>query len=221
MPVPSAEQHDSRGTVRAELVTEMVRRTRALMANPSDRLFPLPRDSGTFTWTDAVSTSWIARGAVPRRPSEDDHCQVFRMALRTLMTARAVGDDVHHWLRQNVPQTPAEDLEMREVVLQRLQRGERPRRTPAVYVRLHVVAAADGEGGPSPSSSTGILAARTPVHLDTQAAEDSYSVPESLYWPPSGSSSDSYVSAAATEGGWEEGPWDSSPSAACSAYYSS
>lgn len=221
MPVASGEPHDSCGTVRADLVSEMVRRTRALMANPSGHLFPLPRDSGTFTWTDAVSTSWMARGPVPRRPSEDDHRQVFQMALRTLVTARAVGDDVHQWLRQNVPRTPAEDLEMHDAVLQRMHHGDRPRRPPAAYTRLHVVDATEGAGGPSASSSAVLLAAPPPVPVDTEAEDDTYTVPESLYWPPSGSSSDSYVSVAATDGGVHDVSWDLSPSAACSSYYSS
>ena len=212
MDVASDDPHRSRGTVRSELVSEMTRRTRSLIGNPSGRLFPLPRDSGTFRWTDAVSTSWMAHGPVPRRPSAEDHAAVIQMALRTMVTARTVGDDVQRWLQRNVPVVPDDYVEERANTLQRLQHGERPRRTPATYAQLRVL----DDGEPAATSSAQLPPPVTITETQAEEVEELYDVPESLYEPPSGGSSGSYVSPAVTDRDWDTVSGDSSPYAAWS-----
>ena len=212
MPLPSDEPRDSRGSVRGELVHEMTRRVRALVGNPDGRLFPLPRDSGTFTWTDCVNTTWVAAGPVPRRPSSEDYAGVIRCALRTMVGSRAMGTDLLDWMRTHIPRASAEDVENREVTLVRLLRVQPRVRPPTIYAHMRVQGE-DDPGAQLPSSSSAV----TTGQAGDGAADDAgsmYDGAESLYEPPEDSSSDSYVSPAFTDWVSEDDSLRRSPSVA-------
>ena len=216
LPLPSDEPRDSRGSVRHDLVIEMTRRVRSLLGNPDGRLFPLPRDSSNFTWTDCTYTSWLAAGPVPRRPSQEAYAGVMRASMRSLVANRSVGPDIHDWLRRHLASTAAEDVDDHSHSIARMQRWQLPVRTIPLSANLRGGTPTQSEAAVATAavSSTSVVTTEGPDD-SAEGSDVEYEPPESLYEPSDYESSDSFVSPAFTD--WVSADDDDveSPSVAC------